>query len=73
MVLWAINMNASFFSRFEDWGPIIFIPLCGEIICIFKLYCIQKSLNKGALPWSAIFLNDDTYIDILFTFWDFIM
>lgn len=49
---------------FEDFEPIIFIVLY-DIICIFKLYCYQKSVSKGYVSWSAIFFNDETYIVII--------
>ena len=41
------------------------VPLCREVICIFKPYCYQKSTNKGYVSLSAEFLSDETYVGIL--------
>lgn len=43
----------------------VFIQLCREVICIFKLYRYQKSINKACLSLSAEFLNEETYVGIL--------
>lgn len=68
IALCAVNINTLKFLIVLRIDLLIFISLCGEIFCIFKLYCYQKSINKGSMSHSVIVLNDETYIDFIFTF-----